>query len=166
MVESQTQWNHGGIMVESWRWITLKTQFLWFHHDSTANLWFHQNHNNSTGGIVVELSWWNHQNCIRELGGPRGAEEKKEKRRTYLPTFFEIFLRFSGRIWENIFMVFLGSSCRETAKNAIKINRRERTSGFFFISTFLAKSFWHGFPQKVFYGVFELPLLRNAQKRH
>jgi hypothetical protein len=29
-------------------------------------------------------------------------------------------LRFSGLILENIFMGFLGSSCRETAKNAIK----------------------------------------------
>jgi hypothetical protein len=30
--------------------------------------------------------------------------------------FFEVF----GMILENIFVVFLGSSCRETAKNAIK----------------------------------------------
>jgi hypothetical protein len=29
---------------------------------------------------------------------PGLAEKKKEKRRTYLPTFFEGFLRFSGRI--------------------------------------------------------------------
>jgi hypothetical protein len=37
--------------------------------------------------------------------------------------------------------------------------------GFFlFPSTFSAKSFLHGFPQKVFNGVFELPVLRNAQK--
>jgi hypothetical protein len=50
----------------------------------------------------------------------RGAEEKKEKNDvpTYLP--FWDFLRFSGPILENIFMVFLGSSCRETAKKAIK----------------------------------------------
>jgi hypothetical protein len=33
-------------------------------------------------------------------------------------------------------------------------------------STFSAKVFDMDFPQKVFYGVFELPLLRNAKKRH
>jgi hypothetical protein len=76
-------------------------------------------------------------------------------------------LRFFGLILENIFMVFLGSSCRETAKNAIKKNRWEKTKGKkFFFSTFSAKVFDMDFPQKVFYGVFELPLLRNAQKRH
>jgi hypothetical protein len=77
-------------------------------------------------------------------------------------------LRFSGLILENIFMVFLGSSCRETAKNAIKKNRWENTTGKrFFFSTFSAKKvFDMDFPQKVFSSVFELPLLRNAQKRH
>jgi hypothetical protein len=65
-------------------------------------------------------------------------------------------------------MVFLGSSCRETAKNAIKKNRWEKTTGkkFFFPQLFRPKVFDMDFPQKVFYGVFELPLLRNAQKRH
>jgi hypothetical protein len=68
------------------------------------------------------------------------------------------------------------SSCRETAKNAIKENRWEKTKGEKKISTFSAKKFFDmdfpqkvfdmDFPQKVFYGVFELPLLRNAQKRH
>jgi hypothetical protein len=64
-------------------------------------------------------------------------------------------------------MVFLGSSCRETAKNAIKKNRWEKTKGkkFFFLNFFGQKVFDMYFPQKVFYGVFELPLLRNAQKR-
>jgi hypothetical protein len=38
-------------------------------------------------------------------------------------------LRFSGLILEHIFMVFLGSSCRETAKSAIKQNRWEKTTG-------------------------------------
>jgi hypothetical protein len=76
-------------------------------------------------------------------------------------------LRFSGLILENIFMVFLGSSCRETAKNAIKIismGKDERI--FFFPQLFRPKVFEIDSPQKVFYGVFELPLLRNAQKRH
>jgi hypothetical protein len=64
-------------------------------------------------------------------------------------------------------MVFLGSSRRETAKNAIKKNRWEKTKRKkFFFSTFRPKVFDMDFPQKVFHGVFELPLLRNAQKRH
>jgi hypothetical protein len=36
----------------------------------------------------------------------------------------------------------------------------------FFPQLFLPKVFDMYFPQKVFYGVFELPVLRNAQKRH
>jgi hypothetical protein len=44
----------------------------------------------------------------------QGAPKKeKRKRRTYLPPFF-------GLILESIFVVFLSSSGRETAKNAIK----------------------------------------------
>jgi hypothetical protein len=76
-------------------------------------------------------------------------------------------LRFSGLILENIFMVFLGSSCRETAKNAIKkksMGKDERKKVF--SQLFRPKFFDIDFPQKVFCGVFELPLLRNAQKRH
>jgi hypothetical protein len=65
-------------------------------------------------------------------------------------------------------MVLLGSSCRETAKNAIKNNRWENTTGkkFFFLNFFRPKVFDMYFPKKVFNGVFELPLLRNSQKRH
>jgi hypothetical protein len=78
--------------------------------------------------------------------GVKGRPRKKTKTKnggTYLPTFFEIFLRFSGLILENIFMVFLGSSCRETAKNAIKKSRWENTTGkkVFFSQLFSAKSF-------------------------
>jgi hypothetical protein len=76
-----------------------------------------------------------------------------KKRRTYLPTFvreyliFEIF-RFG---FENIFWVFLGSSCRETAKNAIKKksmgkdDRKKKNS-----QHFRPKGFDMDFPQKVF----------------
>jgi hypothetical protein len=76
-------------------------------------------------------------------------------------------LRFSGLILENNFMVFLGSSCRETAKNAIKksMGKDDRKEDFF-PQLFRPKVFDMDFPQKVFYGVFEPPLLRNAQKRH
>jgi hypothetical protein len=43
-----------------------------------------------------------------------------------------------------------------------------RTIGksFFFSQLFRPKGFDMYFPQTVFYGLFELPLLRNAQKRH
>ena len=99
----------------------------------------------------------------------KGRSRKKKKNEgTYLPTFFWDFLRFSGLILENIFMVFLGSSCRETAKNAIKKKSmgKDDRKKFFFSQLFRPKVFDMDFPQKVFYGVFELPLLRNAQKRH
>jgi hypothetical protein len=60
---------------------------------------------------------------------------------------------------------FLGSSCRETAKNAInKTMGKDDRGKVFFSQPFSAKSFWHGLSPKSFYGVFELPLLRNAQK--
>jgi hypothetical protein len=62
----------------------------------------------------------------------RGAKgiKKKSDVPTYVPAFFEIFLRFLGLILENIFMVFLGSSCRETANSAIKqIDGKRREGG-------------------------------------
>ena len=64
-------------------------------------------------------------------------------------------------------MVFLGSSCRETAKNAIKKidGKRRKEKSFFFLNFFGQKFLTWTFP-KSFYGVFELPLLGNAQKRH
>jgi hypothetical protein len=47
-------------------------------------------------------------------------------------------------------MVFLGSSSRETAKNAIKKNRRETTTGKkFFSQLFRPKVFDMDFAQKV-----------------
>jgi hypothetical protein len=73
----------------------------------------------------------------------QGAPKKKKKKATYLPTylpflrFFEIFR--SG--FRKHFVVFLGSSCRETAKNAIKkIDGKRRKETSFFFSTFSAKS--------------------------
>jgi hypothetical protein len=51
----------------------------------------------------------------------KGRRRKKKKPDVPLPTylFFFKFLRFSGLL-ENIFVVFLGFSCRETATNARK----------------------------------------------
>jgi hypothetical protein len=56
-------------------------------------------------------------------------------------------------------MVFLGPPCRETVKNAIKKNRWEKTTGAFFsLLKILDFIFDMELPQKVFFGVFELPL--------
>jgi hypothetical protein len=78
----------------------------------------------------------------------RGTKKKKKRGRchgTFFEIPFEIFsFQFSGLVLENVFVVFLGSSCRETAKNAIKANRRGKTTRFFFpsqLSTFPPKSF-------------------------
>jgi hypothetical protein len=82
----------------------------------------------------------------------QGAPKEKKKNRGYIPTFFEIFLRFSGLILENILMVFLGSSCRETAKNAIiffSMGKDERKK-VFFPQLFRPEVFDIDFPQKVF----------------
>jgi hypothetical protein len=77
-------------------------------------------------------------------------------------------LRFSGLILENMLMVFLGSSCRETVEKAIKKKdgKTRQEKSFLFSQLFRPKVFDMDFLQKVFFGVFELPLLRNAQKRH
>jgi hypothetical protein len=65
------------------------------------------------------------RNKAREIEIERGRckqgalkKEKKSDAPTYLP-FFKVF-EVSGLILESIFMVFLSSSCGETAKNAIK----------------------------------------------
>jgi hypothetical protein len=73
----------------------------------------------------------------------------------------EIFARF-------FFIAFLNSPCYETPKNAIKTKSNKTTGGkkkktegkkaaFFVMSP-------DGFRKKRFFRVFELPLLRNAQK--
>jgi hypothetical protein len=57
-------------------------------------------------------------------------------------------------------MVFLSSSCRETAKKTIKKSEGKKSSNV------LQNMFDMGFSHNVSHGVFELPLLENAQKRH
>jgi hypothetical protein len=87
-------------------------------------------------------------------------EKTKGKKFFFLPTFSDFL--------QKVFVVFSSSSCRETAKNAIKKidGKRRKEKSFFFSQLFRPKVFDMDFLQKVFYGVFELPLLRNAQKRH
>jgi hypothetical protein len=52
-------------------------------------------------------------------------------------------LRFSGLILENIFVVFLSPSCRQTAKNAIKKieEKNEKKNLNFFGQKFLTRTF-------------------------
>jgi hypothetical protein len=73
-------------------------------------------------------------------------------------------LSFSGLVLESIFIVFLSSSSRETAKNAIKQIEGKKTTikkkSHFFCKKFLT---WTSL-RKVVFGVFELPSLRNAPK--
>jgi hypothetical protein len=71
-------------------------------------------------------------------------------------------------ILENILWCFWAPHAEKRPKNAIKKSRWEKTKGkkFFFSQLFRPKVFDMDFPQKVLNGVFELPLLRNAQKRH
>jgi hypothetical protein len=57
--------------------------------------------------------------------------------------------------------VFLNSRRRKTPENAIKQKSRGKTD----IEIFVDFCFRHGLFVKMFNGVFELPLLRNAQKR-
>jgi hypothetical protein len=74
---------------------------------------------------------------------PHGAPNKKQKNATvptYLPflRFFEIF----RSDFRKYFYGVLGSSCRETAKNAKnKSDGKRRKEKSFFSSTFSAKSF-------------------------
>jgi hypothetical protein len=60
----------------------------------------------------------------------KGRQIKKKQVPTYLP-LCEFFLRFSGFVVTNIFMVVLSSSCRETAKNAIKKTNKNMTRNKF-----------------------------------
>jgi hypothetical protein len=98
---------------------------------------------------------------------PRGAEgEKKPDVPTYL-SFLSFFAIFRSGFRKYFYGVFGFLMQRNTAKNAIKkIDGKRRQEKSFFPQLFRPKVFGMDFPQKVFYGVFELPLLRNAQKRH
>jgi hypothetical protein len=83
----------------------------------------------------------------------RGGEEKNKNKAAYrIPTyFFGDFLRFFYLILENICVVFLSSSCRETVKNAIKkIKGEKRQEKSFFSLNFFAKKNRHGLPPKSF----------------
>jgi hypothetical protein len=63
-----------------------------------------------------------------------------------------------GLILEIIFVVFLGPSCRETAKNAIEKNRRGKKNQLFWPKAL------HGLPQKVFMAFVFTPLVEKLTK--
>jgi hypothetical protein len=81
-------------------------------------------------------------------------------------------LRTSGLILENICVVFLSSSCsiQRNGQKRDNKNRREKTTGadrgILFLNFFGKKFLTWTSPKKFVYGVFELPVLKNLQKRH
>jgi hypothetical protein len=79
---------------------------------------------------------------IGTRSGTQGAlKGEKKKRRTYLPTFFRDFLRFPGLILGTTYMVFLSSSCRETAETRLKQSKEKKRQDFFFSQLFSQKAF-------------------------
>jgi hypothetical protein len=76
-------------------------------------------------------------------------------------------LTFSGLILENTFVVFFGSSCRETAKNAIKKIEGKKTTekSVFFPQLFGQKFLTWTSPKKFLMVFLNSPLLRNVQKK-
>jgi hypothetical protein len=92
---------------------------------------------------------------VFELPSPRNAQkrDKKKSRKNRFGIFCQMF-----------FVVFLNSHRRKTPDNAIKQKKVEEKLTSKYLSIFLEKDFDMDFLQTN-YGVFELPLPRNAQKR-
>jgi hypothetical protein len=66
-----------------------------------------------------------------------------------------------------MFCGVFGFLMQRNGKKRDKKSRWEKTKGKKLTSQFFRpKVFDMDFPQKALYGVFELPLLKNAQKRH
>jgi hypothetical protein len=79
--------------------------------------------------------------------------------------FFEIFRSDFRKYFYGVFGAPHAEKRPKTRLKKIDGKRRQEKSCFF-LNFFRPKVFDIYFPIKVFYGVFELPLLRNAQKRH
>jgi hypothetical protein len=79
-----------------------------------------------------------------------------------------MILRFLGSDVRKYFYGVFGLLMQRNGQKRDEKNRWEKTTGkkFFFLNFFRPKVFDMYFPKKVFNGVLELPLLRNAQKRH
>jgi hypothetical protein len=100
--------------------------------------------------------------CVAQ-GAPKG--KKKHDVPTYLP-FLRLFEIFRSDFRKYIYGVFgllmqRNGQKRDKKKSMGKDERKKKIS-----QLFRPKVFDTDFPQKVFSGAFELPLLRNAQKRH
>jgi hypothetical protein len=97
-----------------------------------------------------------------------GAPMKKKKSDvpTYplFLTFFAIFRSDFRKYFSGVFGFLMQRNGQKRDKN--KSMGKDDRKKVFFLNFFCQKVFDMDFPQKVFYGVFELPLLRNAQKRH
>jgi hypothetical protein len=106
--------------------------------------------------------------CSAPTALRKGRQRNKTKNDapTYLP-FLRFFKTFRSD-FSKYFSGVLGSSCRETAKNATKQidGKRRKEKSFFFLNFFGQKLFDMDFSQKVFNGVFGLSVMRNAKKRH
>jgi hypothetical protein len=97
-------------------------------------------------------------------GRPR--RKKKTGVPTYLPflRFFEIFRSDFRKCFYGVFGLLMQRNGQKGDKTK-SMGKDDRIS-FFSLNFFRPKVFDMYFPKKVFYGAFELPLLRNAQKRH
>jgi hypothetical protein len=96
----------------------------------------------------------------------RRRKKKKSDVPTYLPflRFFEIFRSNFRKYLNGVFGLLRQRNGQKRDKK--KSMGKDERKKVFFSQLFRPKVFDMDFPQKVFYGVFELPLLRNAQKRH
>jgi hypothetical protein len=95
-------------------------------------------------------------------GQGKGRRRKQKGKATYLPTC--LFLRFLRFFSHGV----LGIPMQRNGQKRDKKSRWEKTTGkkfFFFSQLFRPKVFDMDSPPKKI-GVFELPLLKNAQKRH
>jgi hypothetical protein len=76
-------------------------------------------------------------------------------------------LKLSGLISENVLWCFWAPHAEKRPKKRDKKSKgKDDRKKVFFSQLFRPKVFDMDFPPKVFGGVFELPLLRNAHKCH
>jgi hypothetical protein len=88
-------------------------------------------------------------------------------RRAYQSTFFEVFeiFRSDFRKYCNCAFELLVQRNRQTRDKKIE-GKEHQEKSFFLSHRFFGKKFLTWTSPKKFYGVFELPLLRNAEIRH
>jgi hypothetical protein len=102
----------------------------------------------------------------------KGHQRKKRKKATYLPAylflrFFEIFRSDFRKCFCGVFGLLMQRNGQKRDNKIIREKTTDDRKKVVFFSTFSAKRLltWI-FPKFFFCGVFELPLLRNTQKRH